>query len=53
MDGVYLPPKRTMYLHRSKEDLERILRLSRENMQRERAAERIAKGPYFKKRIGQ
>lgn len=38
-----------MYLHRSKEDRERIVRLSRENIQREKVAERLAKGPYFKK----
>ena len=48
-DGVYLPPKQTMYLHRSKEELERMVRLSRENIQRERAAERVVKGPYFNK----
>ena len=50
---VDMPPRRTMYLHRSKEDLERIVRLTRENIQRERIAEQIAKGPYFKKRVGQ
>lgn len=40
--------QRTMFLHRSKEDLEELGRIVKEDLRRETIAEHLAKGPYFK-----
>ena len=41
------PKQQTIFLHRSKEELEELVRIAKEDLRRETIAERLAKGPYF------
>ena len=41
------PEQRTMFLHRSKEELEELVRITKEDLRSEIIAEHLAKGPYF------
>ena len=39
--------QRTMFLHRSKEELKELVRIAKEDLRREAIAERLAKAPCF------
>ena len=39
--------QRTMFLHRSKEELEELVRITKEDLRRKAIAERLAKTPCF------